>query len=166
MDTLLVVNAGSSSVKFQVFRADGQSGLERLREAAMRAEPLEVHARLDGEDISGRYILIEAVNLPYLGPNLHLSHDTRPGDGQFDVMLVTEEERERLVYYLEHWQDDRERLAVLPSRRGRRLEIEWTGFALHIDDKLKPKPKTKPKKIAGVVEAYIDGDAVEFFVPA
>jgi acetate kinase len=30
MDTILVVNAGSSSVKFQVFGTDGKSGLERL----------------------------------------------------------------------------------------------------------------------------------------
>ena len=30
MDTILVVNAGSSSVKFQVFRADGERKLERL----------------------------------------------------------------------------------------------------------------------------------------
>ena len=30
MDTVLVVNAGSSSVKFQVFRADDNGGLERL----------------------------------------------------------------------------------------------------------------------------------------
>src|SRR5262245_22318007 len=30
MDTVLVVNAGSSSVKFQVFRAGGDGGLARL----------------------------------------------------------------------------------------------------------------------------------------
>ena len=30
MDTILVVNAGSSSVKFQVFDADGGTGLKRL----------------------------------------------------------------------------------------------------------------------------------------
>jgi acetate kinase len=35
MDTILVVNAGSSSVKFQVFGADGESGLERLIKGQM-----------------------------------------------------------------------------------------------------------------------------------
>jgi acetate kinase len=30
MDTILVVNAGSSSVKFQLFRVDGTGVLERL----------------------------------------------------------------------------------------------------------------------------------------
>lgn len=141
-------------------------GLERLKRATQCAEPLEVRARLDGADISGSYLLMEAVNLRYVGPNLHLAHDSQPGDGRFDVVLVTEDERSRLLQYLEHWQDNRERLAILPTRRGRRLEIEWTGFALHIDDKLRPKPSAKPKEFAGLVEARIDGDAVEFLLPA
>ena len=141
-------------------------GLRRLRKAAARCEPLEVAAELDGDDISGRYLLLEAINLRYVGPNLHLAHDSQPGDGYFDVVLVSEDERERLLYYLEHWQENRERLAMLPTRRGRRLRIEWTGFALHIDDKLRPSAKVKPREIAGVVEARVGGDAVEFLLPA
>jgi diacylglycerol kinase family enzyme len=143
-----------------------EAGLQRLRDQAGRCEPLELRAKLDGKDISGSYLLVEALNLPYVGPNLHLAHDSQPGDGQFDVVLVTEAERDRLLYYLEHWQENRERLGMLPTRRGRRLKIEWTGFALHIDDKLEPRPKAKPSEVAGLVEARIDGDAVEFLVPA
>ncbi|HYL89873.1 MAG TPA: diacylglycerol kinase family protein [Burkholderiales bacterium] len=143
-----------------------EAALERLRREAAEAEPLEVSARLDGEDISGSYLMLEAVNLRYVGPNLHLAHDSRAGDGQFDVVLVAESERDRLRHYLDHWQDNRERIAMLPTKRGRRLEIEWTGFALHIDDKLRPKPDMRPKEMAGVVEARLEGDAVEFLVPA
>jgi diacylglycerol kinase family enzyme len=143
-----------------------ESALRRLRKEAQRSEPLELWATLDGEDISGRYLMMEAVNLPYVGPNLHLAHDSQPGDGKLDVVLVTEAERNRLVYYLEHWQENRERLAMLPTRRGRLLQIEWTGFPLHIDDKLQPKANVKPKEIAGLVEARMDGAAVEFLLPA
>ncbi|HEY5900138.1 MAG TPA: diacylglycerol kinase family protein [Burkholderiales bacterium] len=142
-----------------------EHGLDRLRDAALHCEPVDIAAVLDGEDISGRYILLEAVNLRYVGPNLHLAHDSQPGDGQFDVVLVTETERERLVHYLEQWQNNRERIGMLPTRRGRRLQIEWTGFPLHIDDKLRPKSKVKPKQMAGVVEARLAGDTVEFLVP-
>ena len=158
--------ASGSRKKLKKSKSPVESGLRRLREAAQRCEALEITAALDGRDISGRYLLLEAVNLPYVGPNLHLAHDSQPGDGQFDVVLVSEEERERLLYYLEHWQENHERLGMLPTRRGRRLQIEWTGFALHIDDKLHPKAKAKPKEIAGLVEARIDGDAVEFLLPA
>jgi diacylglycerol kinase (ATP) len=139
--------------------------LRRLRDLAEDLEPVEVKAKLDGKDVSGKYILFEAVNLRYIGPNLHLAHDSNPSDGELDVVLVTEAERKRLVYYLEHWQDDRDRLAMLPSQRGRRLELEWTGFPLHIDDKLRPGAEAKPKKIAGHVEARLDGETVEFLVP-
>lgn len=152
-------------------KAKGRTGavvddaLRRLSERAERSEPIELKARLDGKDISGEYLLLEVVNLPYIGPNLHLAHDANPADGELDLIMVTEAERKRVVYYLEHWQDNRDRLAVLPSLRGKRLEIEWTGFPLHIDDKLRPKPKDKPKKMAGHVEARLEGDSVEFLVP-
>ena len=142
-----------------------EGGLRRLRDEAAQSEPLEVAAKLDGKDISGHYVMLEALNLRYVGPNLHLAHDSRPGDGEFDVVMVTEAERPRLLHYLEHWQENRERLAVLPSLRGRRLQIEWTGFALHIDDKLKPSEDAKPKEMSGLVEARIDGATVDFVVP-
>ena len=147
-------------------RGDPVAGaLRRLRDFALHTEPLEITGALDGEDISGRYVMFEALNMPYIGPNLHLAHDSRPGDGELNVVMVAEEHRDRLLYYLEHWQANRERLAVLPTLRGRRLQIEWTGFALHIDDKLKPETKLKPKQMAGIAEARIDGAAVEFLVP-
>lgn len=160
----VLANPASAELKE---RADPvESALRRLREAAMHIEPFEISAALDGADISGRYVMFEALNMPYVGPNLHLAHDSVPGDGELSVVLVTEEHRERLLYYLEHWQENRERLALLPTRRGKHLQLEWTGFALHIDDKLKPKAKLKPKRMAGMVEARIDGAAVEFLVPA
>ena len=142
-----------------------EGALRRLKQFAARCEPVELAALLDGKDISGRYILLEAVNLPYVGPNLHLAHDARPGDGQLGVVMVTEAQRDRLLHYLEQWQDNRERLAVLPTLQGRRLQIEWTGFELHIDDKLRPKEDAAADDIAGVVEARLDGAAVEFLVP-
>jgi len=142
-----------------------EHSLQRLRRLAESCEAIEVRAKLDGKDVSGRYLLLEALNLRYVGPNLHLAPDSEPSDGQLDVVLVTEAERARLLEYLAKWQDNRERLAVLPTRQGRRLQIEWTGFELHIDDKLRPKEDADPEEIAGLVEARIDSDAVEFLVP-
>jgi diacylglycerol kinase (ATP) len=140
--------------------------LRRLKEAAERDEPVEISAQLDGVDISGRYLLFEAVNLPYIGPNLFIAPDTKAGDGQLEVVLVPEAQRGRLVRYLDHWQENRERLSLLPSRRGRHLQIEWTGFPLHIDDKLRPRKKAEPDEVAGLVDVRINGAAVEFLVPA
>jgi diacylglycerol kinase (ATP) len=161
---LLVGSKGNKKLKK---RKDAvEDAMRRLRDVAERCKPLDVVARLDGKDISGRYLMLEVLNLRYVGPNLHLAHDSQPGDGQFDVVLVTEDERDRVLYYLDHWQENRERLAVLPSLRGKKLELEWAGIPLHIDDKLYPKPKAKPSEIAGLVEARLDGDTVEFLLPA
>lgn len=142
-----------------------EAGLRRLRWQAERAKPVTICAELDGEDVSGEYLLFEALNLRYVGPNLFLTANTAAGDGKFELVMVTEKERSRLLYYLDHWQDDRDRLAILPSKSGSRLKVEWTGFPLHIDDKLQPKLEAKPKEIAGMIEARIDGAGVRFLVP-
>lgn len=159
----LLANPAGAAVKKR--RNPVESALDRLKAHAADCEPIELYARLDGKDISGRYLMLEALNLRYVGPNLHLASDSQPGDGNLDVIMITEAERARLTYYLEHWQDNRERLAVLPTLRGRKFELEWSGFPLHIDDKLKPSPKADPDEIAGPVEARLDGDTVEFLVP-
>jgi diacylglycerol kinase (ATP) len=139
--------------------------LRRMKRAAEQAEAVDVSATLDGQDISGKYLMMEAMNLHYVGPNMRLALDGKPGDGEFEVVLVTEEERTRFVQYLEAWRENRERLAVLPSHRGKLLKIEWTGFPLHIDDKLYPRKNPEPSEIAGVVEAKINGASVDFLVP-
>ena len=141
------------------------SALRRLKRATRQAEAIQVVASLDGRDISGRYLMLEALNLHYVGPNMRLALEGQPGDGQFEVVLVTEDERTRFVQYLDAWQENRERLAILPSHRGKRLHIEWTGFPLHIDDKLYPKKNPEPKEIAGVVDAAVSADSVEFLMP-
>ena len=139
--------------------------LREMQREAEEAEAIQVAATLDGKDLSGRYLMMEALNLHYVGPNMRLALDGMPGDGEFEVVLVTEDERARFVAYLEAWRENRERLAVLPSHRGTHLKIEWTGFPLHIDDKLYPKKNPEPKEIAGVVEAKINGTSVDFLLP-
>jgi len=150
----------SESASSKVDRALG-----RMKRAAERSEATEVHAKLDGKDISGRYLLMEALNLHYVGPNMRLALEGQPGDGEFEVVLVTEDERARFVQYLDAWRENRERLAVLPSHRGTHLQIEWTGFPLHIDDKLYPKKNPEPEEIAGVVDARINGTSIDFLMP-
>jgi diacylglycerol kinase family enzyme len=138
--------------------------LQRLKEEAERCSPVEVSMALDGKELSGRYLLLEAVNLPYVGPNLFLAPDSQPGDGSFDVVLVTEAERERLKNYLTTWQENRERLAVLPSHRGKHLRMQWTGFELHIDDELWPGEHARDVPKSGTIELTMAGSVV-FLAP-
>jgi diacylglycerol kinase family enzyme len=133
--------------------------LEILRKQAAECSAIDIQGSLDGNDISGRYLLFETVNLMYVGPSLFLAPDSQPGDGTFDVVMVTEAERDRLQNYLATWQDNRERLPVLPTRRGKHLSMQWTGFELHIDDELMPGQASAP------VELTVGDLAVEFVAP-
>jgi diacylglycerol kinase family enzyme len=133
--------------------------LEILKRQAADCVPVEIEGDIDGEGFSGRYLLAEVVNLMYVGPSLFLAPDSRPGDGTFDAVVVREAERDRLLNYLASWQENRERLSVLPTRRGKRLRMQWTGFELHIDDELLPGGEHAP------VELSVGELSVEMLAP-
>jgi diacylglycerol kinase family enzyme len=138
---------------------------QKLKDRLDHSPVVSLEATLDGEDVSGDYVMFEALNIPYVGPNLFLAPDSKPGDGQFDLVMVGEAERERLGQYLLHWQENKARLAVLPSRQGRELRIEWTGFRVHLDDEFWPEDESEAQG-SGVIEVRIQAAAVEVLAPA
>lgn len=140
--------------------------LHLLEQQAQARSPVEIAMTLDGKDLSGRYLLVEAINIPYIGPNLFLAPDSQPGDGTLDLVLATEAERERLKSYLASWQNNRERLSVLPSHRGKHLRIQWGGYELHIDDELWPEEGAgSAAPAAAAIDCAITGKTVEFLAP-
>src|SRR5207302_180264 len=52
-----------------------------MRSALYHCTSVPVRAMLDGRDISGRYLLLEAMNMSFVGPNLNLAARADPGDG-------------------------------------------------------------------------------------
>ena len=96
-----------------------------------------LNVTLDGQDVSGDYLLLEVLNTQLVGPNLSLAPDADPGDGVFDVVLYRRRAR-RTRKLLDELPDGSTRLSQLTVRQGRRLETVWTGFSMHIDDKAWP----------------------------
>jgi len=139
--------------------------LQLLRERLAHSRPIAIEAQLDGADVSGEYLLFEAMIIPYIGPNLFLAPDSEPGDGRFELVGVRENERERLREYLAHWQNGKARVPVLPSRHGKSLRMRWSGFDLHIDDKRWPK-KDAPGPRDGLIEVKLEGSLTRFLAPA
>jgi diacylglycerol kinase (ATP) len=139
--------------------------LQKLKDRLEHTPATPIKAELDGEDVSGEYVMFEALNVPYVGPNLFLAPDSKQGDGQFDLVMVTEAERARLSLYLSHWQENKARLAVLPTKQGKHLRIEWTGFRVHIDDEFWPE-EDDGKNGSGTIEIRIENAAVEVLAPA
>lgn len=89
---------------------------------------------VDGQEFSGNYILIEAMNIPFAGPNSNLAPQADPGDDFLEVVLVKEDEREQLEEFLSRNSDGKDHTTKLPVLRAKKLKIEWNGIHHHLDD--------------------------------
>lgn len=138
---------------------------QMMREHLERIKPMQLHATLDGKDISGKYLLLEAMITRYIGPNLFLAPHVAHGAGLLDIVYVAEKDRRRLAQFLAKWQDGKFWPPDLGVGRGRRLELEWTGFPLHLDDKLWPVKGRKRPRPPATIGIELEPAALEFLVP-
>jgi diacylglycerol kinase (ATP) len=145
---------GSVSAQARLARAAAHA-----RRTARRAPAIEIEAWLDGHEISGRYVLFEAMNIGLAGPNLELAPAADPSDGQFDVVLVPESERRLLAEGLR--ERGSERNAALPSLRGRRLRLVRGDFRVHLDDEVEEAEGPNEER---AIEVTLAG-SVDFLLP-
>ena len=132
--------------------------------------PLDLKLRLDGHDLSGAFLLAEALNTTATGPRLQLAPDASTSDGLLDVVLVDGEERDSALQYLRCLVTaDLQALPSVRTERGQRLEICWTGQAFHVDGEVRPPrgDEELPPVVheEGWVEIEILPGAIELFVP-
>ncbi len=120
--------------------------------------------RLDGQDISGMYWMVEVMNTSSFGPWIKAAPQADPGDGFLDVVCVREENRESLLAYISALLS--ERLEQLPSVdvfRGKKLEILWNGFNIHSDVEVYPKVKEGHQE--QVLEIGLQPGAINLWLP-
>lgn len=97
---------------------------------------------MDGEDISGSYLLLEAHNTPTLGPRIRLAPRAKTDDGLIDVVRIKWENRDSLLNYLSGLATGSiEDLPSVEIARGKRLQIKWTGFNIHVDEVVRTEQK-------------------------
>ncbi|WP_118973112.1 diacylglycerol/lipid kinase family protein [Taibaiella koreensis] len=113
-----------------------QQAFELLVPLAQSYEAVPCSLDLDGKAYAGKYILAEVMNIRSLGPRLVLAPGADPGDGRFDVLLIPEKQRPRLVAYIE--KISRGIKARFPFRpiKARHISIRWEGKDMHVDDKV------------------------------
>jgi len=136
-----------------------------FREQLADCPVVKIEAALDGADISGRYLLFEVLNMAYIGPNLFLAPDIVRNDGEFEVVLLAEKHRDKLHDHIKDWQEGKPWPHEFGTRRGKRLKIKWTGFAVHIDDELWPAEEKKKPKPPATIDIKVEPKAIEFLVP-
>ena len=102
---------------------------KRFRDIVASARARFYEIEIDGRDCSGNYLMVEVMNVPLLGPQLEVSPASNPSDGELEVVLAGESEREAL--------DSLARLGKtpvpLPSQRGSQIRVRAEDGLLHKD---------------------------------
>jgi diacylglycerol kinase (ATP) len=115
-----------------------EHGLRLLLESVTQAEPRRWQVSVDGRELSGELLGVEATNVRETGPNVPLAPEADPGDGLLEAVLIRPEDRQDFVDYLKARLDRSE--ASAPSFEvlvGRRIELQApAGALLHVDDEL------------------------------
>lgn len=136
-----------------------------LRERLERCAPHHLEIALDGTCLSGEYVLFEAMNMEFVGPNLYLAPDMRPDDGLLDVVLVTTADRDKLRDTLANWQHGDLHPPDLTRYRASRVELEWSGFDVHFDDEAWPPEASDAQPALNEIELKVEREALEFLAP-
>jgi diacylglycerol kinase family enzyme len=116
---------------------------------------------IDQKDYSGKFLLIEVMNIRSIGPNLQLAPDADPGDGEFDVVLITENQRDALAAYVAKKLQGVEVPFDFPLLKAKKLDILWDGKHVHVDDEYHYLDKPRKIKIElrpGVLNFLLSGE--------
>ena len=142
-----------------------------LQQIVAERKPTFRELKLDGKDLSGEYLLVEAMNIPSIGPNLPLAPGTDFGDGKLELVTVTERERKAVAEYVRaRLAGDAARLK-LPRRTGERVVLRASPGELHVDDDTwQSDPDHAHHRGSesgeGEVTIALGDDGVEVLVPA
>ena len=121
-------------------------------------------AALDGKDLTDDYLVLEAMNIRSIGPNLELAPGADPGDGLLDVVAVSRTQGDALREHLARGKKRRQRPPDLPTYRGRELNIEWTDFDVHFDDDIWPERRPVSSESKSI-DIKLEDQGVEFLTP-
>ncbi len=128
------------------------SVLQMLRSRVESCHSHEMNITFDDRDLSGKYILLEAMNIHYVGPNFCLAPPADPGDGLLDLVIASYDERERIHQYLSDRIDNKSNYPGLTIHKGKHLRIECEALMVHIDDDLWPETGARSPPNSIVIE--------------
>jgi diacylglycerol kinase family enzyme len=136
-----------------------KEALERLHDIIMNYRTKQCKIVLDGQTFEGKFLMVEIMNIRSLGPNLNLSPLADPGDGEFDVILVPESQREELAGYIERrLKYGKDEPFLYKAHQAKRIKLSWEGHLLHVDDELVKVDKSQELSIdivQGVLEFLV-----------
>ena len=130
-----------------------------------RAYPVhQLKVALDGQDLSGDYLMLEAMNTKFAGSNFCLAPTAQPDDSFLDVVLVGAEQRELFVAFLAARAGNPVEPAHFPIRKGQNLQIEFKSRDAHIDDQIWPEASSSSPH-SSTAQVNLQAKAVQFLIP-
>jgi len=141
------------------------SALASLRDHLRHQRAKRIEASVDGQDVSGEYLLFEAMNMQFVGPNLYLAPAGRPGDGVLDVVAIRRSQRRDFDEYLAAWEGGHLATPQLPTFQGRELQIRPGRHLVHMDDWLAPVEVRAADLTQPATQIRVLPAAVEFLIP-
>lgn len=139
--------------------------LKVLKKQLSRYPSKDLTVRLDGQDLSGDYYMLEAMNIRYIGPNLDFVPRAEVNDGLLDVVFVPKAEQAKLSQYIsDRLRDKRSRVSLM-VRQGRHLQVEWESSPVHIDDQPWPKDEDASPVLSQAIDIKTEPGALVFLKP-
>ena len=138
--------------------------LQILHEMILSYEPQDLQLEIDGVDYSGKFLLAEVMNIKSVGPNLELAPNADTGDGRFEVIMVTEEQRNDFAEYIMNKLKGTETQFVPKSVIGTSIRMQANNTHIHIDDELIWVDDPAVIKIdvyEGLLKVFVPGQAAE-----
>lgn len=138
--------------------------LKKLYDIILKYEAKHYNIQINHVDCSGKFLLVEIMNTPSIGPNLHLAPLANPGDGELEVILISEDQRGDFAEYVHRLLQGDKTPPMFNLLKAKNLRIECEADKLHVDDELitlKKPGKIKIELLEGILEFLVPGDEVE-----
>jgi diacylglycerol kinase (ATP) len=141
----LIERGHEATAPDKLLGAERDRGLLLLRDIVRAAPQAAWQITIDGRDVSGEYLAVEVMNISTCGPVVPLAPEADPGDGAVDLVLVTENDRDPLLDYIDGRLQGDAKAPQLAVHRGREIKLRSApGVIMHVDDEL-VEPAQRPR---------------------
>ncbi len=109
-----------------------RQGRKLLEKAVKHAKPADVDISIDGKKLTGEFLGVEVLNIPFTGPGLPLGERADAADGRLDVVCFEADRAKELMKWLEAPLD-----APPPviCRKASEVHLLWRDAPNRLDDK-------------------------------
>jgi len=134
-----------------------RNGRAAFRKALSMADPFNYEIETEQWALKGECLMVEVMNIPFVGSRLALATGSEPGDGLFDIVLVTPDDRSTLLAWAE--EPDNAPCPIQP-RRAPWVRLGVRDRPFRLDD------RSPNEHLSGVVEIVIRPEWVKILTPS